>query len=52
VQPRRPYDMKALHIDVEADGLTRVVPNGAPNAQVALTVDAGAFMRAFVESLR
>jgi inosine-uridine nucleoside N-ribohydrolase len=52
VQPRRPYDMKALHIDVEADGVTRVVPNGAPNAQVALTVDAGAFMRAFVESLR
>jgi purine nucleosidase len=52
VQPRRPYDMKALHIDVEADGLTRVVPNGAPNAQVALTVDAGAFMRTFVESLR
>ena len=52
VAPRRPYEMKSLHIDVEADGLTRVAPDRVANAQVALTVDAAAFMRAFVETLR
>lgn len=52
VAPRRPYPLKALHIDVEADGLTRVAPDGAANAQVALTVDAGAFMKAFVDAVR
>jgi purine nucleosidase len=52
VAPRRPYEMKALHIEVEADGSTRVAPGGAANAQVALTVDGDAFMKAFVDSLR
>ena len=52
VEPRRPYELKALHIDVEADGLTRVAPGGAANAQVALKVDGDAFMKAFVDSLR
>jgi len=52
VEPRRPYRLQALHIDVEADGLTRVAPGGAANAQVALTVDSDAFMKAFVDSLR
>jgi inosine-uridine nucleoside N-ribohydrolase len=52
VEPRRPYELKALHIDVEGDGLTRVAPGGAANAQVALTVDGDAFMKAFVDALR
>jgi hypothetical protein len=52
VAPRRPYPMKALLIKVEADGLMRVAPDGAANAQVALTVDAGAFMKAFVDAVR
>jgi purine nucleosidase len=52
VEPRRPYEMKALHIVVEADGLTRVVPDGAANAQVALTVDVDTFMKAFVDAIR
>ena len=52
VAPRRPREMKALHIDVEADGLTRVVPGRAANAQLALTVDAEAFMKAFVDAVR
>jgi inosine-uridine nucleoside N-ribohydrolase len=52
VAPRRPYELKALHIDVEADGLMRVAPDGAANAQVALVVDPDAFMKAFVDTLR
>lgn len=52
VAPRRHYEMQALHIDVEGDGLTRVTPDAAANAQVALTVDPAAFMTAFVASLR
>jgi purine nucleosidase len=50
VAPRRPYALTALHVDVSDDGMTRAV-DGTPNAQVALTVDAGAFMREFVERL-
>jgi inosine-uridine nucleoside N-ribohydrolase len=52
VEPRRPYELRALHVQIEADGLTRVAPDGAPNARVALSVDGDSFMRAFVESLR
>jgi hypothetical protein len=44
--------LKALHLDVEADGLMRVATDGAANAQVALTVDVDAFMRAFVDAVR
>jgi inosine-uridine nucleoside N-ribohydrolase len=52
VEPRRPYELTPLHIEVEPDGLTRVAAEGANNAEVALTVDSEAFMRAFVEALR
>jgi purine nucleosidase len=52
VEPRRRYDLRALHIDVDADGLTRVVPDVAPNAGVALNVDPAGFMRAFVDAVR
>ena len=50
VAPRRPYALTALHIEVADDGLTRAI-DGAPNAQVALEVDAGAFMQDFVARL-
>jgi inosine-uridine nucleoside N-ribohydrolase len=52
VEPRHPYELRALHLDVEADGLTRVVPDATANAQVALAVEPAAFMRALVETLR
>jgi purine nucleosidase len=52
VEPRRAYDLTALHIEVEPDGLTRVTAGGTANARVALAVNDEAFMRAFVESLR
>lgn len=51
VAPRAPYKLAAIHIDVEADGLTRPVPGGKPNAQVALDVEATAFMQEFVTRL-
>jgi inosine-uridine nucleoside N-ribohydrolase len=51
VAPRRPYALESLRIEVDDDGLTRPVA-GAPNAQVAIEVDATAFMREFVETLR
>jgi inosine-uridine nucleoside N-ribohydrolase len=52
VEPRRPYELTALHVDVEADGLTRVVPNAVANARIALDVEPSAFMKAFVDALR
>jgi len=51
VAPRTPYKLAAIHIDVEADGLTKPVPGGKPNARVALDVDAAAFMQEFVARL-
>ena len=51
VAPRRPYELTALHIDVAADGLTAPRSGAAPNAQVALRVDAAAFMAEFVARL-
>jgi inosine-uridine nucleoside N-ribohydrolase len=46
------YPLSALHIDVADDGLT-VVRGAAPaNAQVALKVDAAAFMAGFLGRLR
>jgi inosine-uridine nucleoside N-ribohydrolase len=46
------YPLTALHIDVADDGLT-VVRGAAPaNAQVALKVDAAAFMAGFLGRLR
>jgi inosine-uridine nucleoside N-ribohydrolase len=46
--PRQPYRLTALHIDVADDGLTRVAEDSKENAQIALEVDATAFMKDFV----
>jgi purine nucleosidase len=51
VMPRRPYELTALRIEVAADGMTRPLPGGKPNARVALKVDEPVFMREFVERL-
>jgi len=51
VNPRKPYELKALNIEVAADGLTQPREGAKPNAQVALDVDAAAFMKEFVERL-
>jgi purine nucleosidase len=51
VDPRKPYRLKALTIEVAADGLTRPVEGGKPNAQVALEVDIATFMNDFVDLL-
>jgi len=40
-----------MHITVDADGLTRVVADRAPNAQVALTSDPAAFLKYVTERL-
>jgi purine nucleosidase len=52
VAPRRPYELTALRVAVEADGLMRVAPDAAPNAKVALTVNIAEFMKDFVAALR
>jgi purine nucleosidase len=49
VSPRHPYKLETLRLDVADDGLTVKVANGTPNAQVAIEVDAAAFMNEFVE---
>ena len=41
------YTLTPLHIEVSDQGMTTVT-DGAPNAEVALHVDAPAFMKAFV----
>jgi purine nucleosidase len=51
VNPRSPYELSALRIEVAADGLTKPVPDGKPNARVALEVDIAAFMKNFVDAL-
>jgi purine nucleosidase len=48
VAPRTPYKLTSLNIEVAADGLTKPVSAGNPNAQVALAVDVPAFMKEFV----
>ena len=50
VAARQPYALTPLHVEVADDGLTRLA-DGQPNAQVALTVDADAFMHEFVARL-
>ena len=50
VDPRTPYKLAALRIEVAGDGLTAPVP-GKPNARVALDMDAAAFMNEFVTRL-
>lgn len=49
VSPRHPYKLETLRVDVADDGLTVKVAEGKPNAQVAIEVDAAAFMNEFVE---
>jgi len=51
VNPRKPYPLRALNIEVASDGLTRPVEGTAANAQVALDVDVATFMNDFVELL-
>jgi inosine-uridine nucleoside N-ribohydrolase len=48
VNPRRPYALTPLNIEVAEDGLTRVVEGGNANAHVAVQVDVDEFMRDFV----
>jgi len=50
VVPGQPWPLTALRVEVSGNGLTQA-SEGAPNAQVALTVDAEAFMRDFVARL-
>ena len=45
VQPRKPYPLTSLHIDVTPEGLSRSLPEDKPNAQVALQVDVASFMQ-------
>jgi purine nucleosidase len=40
-----------MHLEVEADGLTREIAGRAPNAQVALTADPAAFLEYFTARL-
>ena len=51
VNPRRPYELQALTIEVTEDGLTRPVEGGARSARVALRVDIAQFMEDFVSRL-
>jgi len=43
--------LTALHVEVDADGLTREIEGRPANAQVALTCDAPAFLAYFTERL-
>lgn len=52
VNPRKPYSLTPLSIQVADDGLTRPIEGGRPNAQVALQADIPAFMDDFVRRLR
>jgi purine nucleosidase len=51
VAPRTPYKLTELNLEVAADGITKPVASGEPNAQVALAVDVPAFMKEFVGRL-
>jgi inosine-uridine nucleoside N-ribohydrolase len=44
VEPRKPYALTPLHIDIGSDGRTEPVAGGLPNAEIALEVDAASFM--------
>jgi hypothetical protein len=43
--------LTSIHIEVADDGLTRPVPGGKANAEVALDVDVASFMKDFVAAL-
>ena len=45
------YELTGLRIEVADDGSTSPVPEGKPNARVALEVDVPSFMQAFVDRL-
>jgi purine nucleosidase len=49
--PHQPYRLTPLHIEVEADGSTKVLESPSANAHVALDVDSAAFMNDFLELL-
>jgi purine nucleosidase len=51
VNPRRPYALTPLHIDLSDEGMTKPVPDGKANAQVALEVDGATFMADCIELL-
>ena len=51
VQPRKPYKLTPLHIEVTGDGTTRPVPGGKANAEIALEVDSASFMAECIELL-
>jgi inosine-uridine nucleoside N-ribohydrolase len=51
VNARTPYKLASLHIEVADDGLTRPLP-GKANSEVALEVNAAAFLQDFVARLR
>jgi len=51
VQPRKPYVLTPMHIEVASDGATKPVPGGKPNAEIALAVDVASFMAESIEIL-
>jgi inosine-uridine nucleoside N-ribohydrolase len=46
-----PLTLVPLHLEVEADGLTREIAAGKPNAQVALQADPAEFLKYFTDRL-
>lgn len=51
VNPRQPFALESLHIELTPEGVTRPVPGAKPNARVAVTVDVAKFMASFVDLL-
>jgi purine nucleosidase len=51
VEPRTPYVLTPLRIEVTGDGTTKPVPGGKPNAEIALEVDSASFMAESIELL-
>jgi hypothetical protein len=51
VNPRQPYRLVGLNIEVGTEGITRPIEGGKPTAQVALDVDVATFMEDFVTLL-
>lgn len=52
VGARSPCPLTSLHVEVTDEGLTRVIPNVAPNANVALQCDSSAVLDQFVHLLK
>ena len=51
VNPRQPFALESLHIELTPEGVTRPVRGAKPNAQVAVTVNVAEFMASFVRRL-